>query len=287
MSILKKRTHIYWLFLLPSLLGVLLFYVFPFLFSLYYATVDNLGNMRFVGLQNFAATLSNSLFQRAAGNTLIFMGLCVPLGMALALFLSICLQRMGRGRIPATLALLTPLVVPSGSIVYFWKVLFDQNGLLRKLLLQAGFSQDAVFQNSWAMGILVAVFLWKNVSYNIVLFWSGLVWIPKTYYEQMALEGAGAWRQFVSVTWVYLSPTTFVVLLMSIVNSFKVFKEIYMLYGPYPNTDIYMLQHYMNNQFQSLSLPQLCSAAYILFLAISLVLLVLFRLQKRVTDTYQ
>ena len=60
-----------------------------------------------------------------------------------------------------------------------------------------------------------------------------------------------------------------------------------MLYGPYPSTDIYMLQHYMNNQFQSLSLPQLCSAAYILFLAVSLVLLVLFRLQKRVTDTYQ
>ncbi len=284
---MKKRIHIYWLFLLPSLLGVLLFYVIPFLFSLYYALVDNLGARRFAGLKNFAAALTNPLFVQAARNTLLFTGLCVPLGMALALFLSLCLQKMKRGRVPAVLALLVPLVVPSGSIVYFWKVLFDQNGLLRKLLLQAGFGSELVFQSSWTMAVLVVVFLWKNVSYNIVLFWSGLVWIPKTYYEQMALEGAGAWRQFLSVTWVYLSPTTFVVLLMSVVNSFKVFKEIYMLYGPYPSTGVYTLQHYMNNQFQALNLPQLCSAAYILFLAVSMVLLVVFRLQKRVTDAYQ
>ena len=284
---MKKHTHIYWLFLLPSLLGVMMFYIIPFIFSIYCALIDNLGDSHFVGLGNFAAALKNPLFGQAAGNTLLFIGLCVPLGMALALFLSLCLQKMRRGRVPATLALLVPLVVPSGSIVYFWKVLFDQNGLLRKLLLQTGLSDEFVFQSSWTMAVLVVVFLWKNVSYNIVLFWSGLVWIPRTYYEQMALEGAGAWRQFLSVTWVYLSPTTFVVLLMSVVNSFKVFKEIYMLYGPYPSTDIYMLQHYMNNQFQSLSLPQMCSAAYILFLAVSLVLLLVFRLQKRVTDAYQ
>ena len=284
---MKKQAHIYWLFLLPSLLGLLVFYIVPFLFSLYYALIDNLGTQDFVGMKNFTRTLTNPLFQIAARNTLVFTALCVPLSMALALFLSICLQKMKRGRTAATLALLVPLVVPSGSIAYFWKVLFDPNGLVLKCLVQLGFPHEVVSQSGWSMGVLVVVFLWKNVSYNIVLFWSGLNWIPQSYYEQMALEGAGAWRQFTGVTWVYLAPTTFVVLLMSIVNSFKVFKEIYMLYGAYPGTDIYMLQHYMNNQFQALKLSKLCSAAYILFLVISLVLLVLFRLQKRVTDEYQ
>jgi len=132
-------------------------------------------------------------------------------------------------RAPATIALLLPLVVPSGTIVYFWKMLFDSNGLVQKLLIEMRFRHETVSQNQWIMGILVVVFLWKNVSYNIVLFWSGLNWIPKSYYEQMELEGAGSWKQFTSITWVYLSPTTFVVLLMSIVNSFKVFKEVYML----------------------------------------------------------
>ena len=277
----------YWLFLLPSLLGVLLFYTIPFLFSLYYALVDNMGSQSFVGLRNFTDTLQNSLFQSAAVNTAVFVGLSVPLSMALSLFLSLCLQGMKRGRVLATMLLLLPLVVPSGTIVYFWKVLFDSNGLLQKMLLQLGFNHEAVAQNNWAMGVLVAVFLWKNVSYNIVLFWSGLNWIHKTYYEQMALEGAGKWKQFTNVTWIYLSPTTFVVLLMSIVNSFKVFKEVYMLYGAYPSPDIYMLQHYMNNQFLSLNMQKLSSAAYILFLVIGIVLLIVFYAQKRVTDAYQ
>lgn len=284
---MRRKTIAYWVLLLPSLLGVLLFYVVPFGYSLHYALIDNMGTKRFVGLQNFADTLSNELFQSAAWNTAVFIGISVPLGMVVALLLSLCLQKMKRGRIPATLALLLPLVVPSGTIVYFWKVLFDNNGLWQKFLLQLGFSHVWVSQNQWAMGVLVVVFLWKNVSYNIVLFWSGLNWIPKTYYEQMELEGAGAWAQFWNVTWIYLSPTTFVVLLMSIVNSFKVFKEVYMLYGAYPSPDIYMLQHYMNNQFLSLNMQKLSSAAYILFLVIGVVLLVLFYAQKRVTDAYQ
>ncbi len=284
---MKKKTASYWLFLLPSLLGVLVFYVVPFGYSLYYALIDNMGSQEFVGLKNFSDTLTNSLFQSAAFNSAVFMVISVPLGMALALVLSLCLQKMKRGRVAATMVLLLPLVVPSGTIVYFWKVLFDSNGLVNEWLIQLGLSHQWVSQNQWSMGILVAVFLWKNVSYNIVLFWSGLNWIPEIYYEQARLEGANGWQQFRHITWIYLSPTTFVVLLMSVVNSFKVFKEVYMLYGPYPDPDIYMLQHYMNNQFLSLNMQKLCSAAYILFLVMGLVLLVLFYAQKRVTDAYQ
>ena len=284
---MKKKTASYWLFLLPSLLGVLVFYVVPFGYSLYYALIDNMGSQEFVGLKNFSDTLTNSLFQSAAFNSAVFMVVSVPLGMALALVLSLCLQKMKRGRVAATMVLLLPLVVPSGTIVYFWKVLFGSNGLVNEFLLRLGFSHPWVSQNQWTLGVLVVIFLWKNVSYNIVLFWSGLNWIPKTYYEQMALEGAGTWKQFWNVTWIYLSPTTFVVLLMSIVNNFKVYKEVYMLYGAYPSPDIYMLQHYMNNQFISLNMQKLSSAAYILFLVLGALLLLVFYAQKRVTDAYQ
>ena len=262
---MKKRNAAYWLFLLPSLLGgagVLHRALWVLRCGTPLRTTSSTRN--FVGLKTFAATLSNSLFRNAAFNSAVFMVVSVPLGMALALVLSICLQKMKKGRVIATMALLLPLVVPSGTIVYFWKVLFGSNGLVNEFLLRLGFSHPWVSQNQWTLGVLVAIFLWKNVSYNIVLFWSGLNWIPKTYYEQMALEGAGTWKQFWNVTWIYLSPTTFVVLLMSIVNNFKVYKEVYMLYGAYPSPDIYMLQHYMNNQFISLNMQKLSSAAYIL-----------------------
>lgn len=284
---MKRKNFSCFLFILPSLLGVLLFYTIPFLFSLYYALIDNMEDRNLVGLQNFAQTLANPLFRRALGNTAFFMVLAVPLSMALGLALAICLQKLRRGRAIATLVLLIPLVVPSGTIVYFWKVLFDANGLVRELLLLSGVPHESLSRYSWPMGVLVLIFLWKNVSYNIVLFWSGLNWIPKTYYEQMELEGAGPWRRFTGVTWVYLSPTTFVVLLMSIVNSFKVFKEVYLLYGNYPSPKIYMLQHYMNNQFLMSNMQKLSSAAYILFLLISLILLAVWHGQKRVADSLQ
>ena len=283
----RKTSYIYWLFLLPSLVGVMLFYFIPFLYSFYYAMVDNLGSRNFVGLNNFISTLKNDLFLRATLNTLIFIGLSVPLGTAIALFLSICLKNMNRGRIAVTLAILLPLVIPSGTIVYFWKILFDSNGILNLLLIKLGVSYQWITDHEWKMGILVLIFLWKNISYNIILFWSGLNWIPKTYYEIMELEGGGAFLKFRHITMVYLSPTTFVVILMSIVNSFRVFKEVYLLYGGYPSTDIYMLQHYMNNQFLSLSMQKLASAAYIMFLVIGIVLFALYKAQKKLTDRYQ
>lgn len=283
---MKKRNRWYWFFLLPSLLGVMLFYTVPFLYSLYYAVIDNMGDRRFVGLKNFSDTLRNSLFQNAAWNTVKIMSVCVFWSMGLALLLALCLQKLKRGRILATLILLLPMVVPSGTIVFFWKTLFDENGLWTKFLLQLGVAHETAVVGSWEFIILVVIFLWKNVSYNVILFWSGLNWIPKLYYEQMEMEGAGAWKQFTNITWVYLTPTTFVVLLMSIVNSFKAFKEVYMLYGPYPTPEVYMLQHYMNNQFQSLNMQKLSSAAYILFLVLGILLLLVFYGQKKITDNY-
>lgn len=283
---MKKRNRWYWFFLLPSLLGVMLFYTVPFLYSLYYAVIDNMGDRRFVGLKNFSDTLRNSLFQNAAWNTVKIMSVCVFWSMGLALLLALCLQKLKRGRILATLILLLPMVVPSGTIVFFWKTLFDENGLWTKFLLQLGVAHETAVVGSWEFIILVVIFLWKNVSYNVILFWSGLNWIPKLYYEQMEMEGAGAWKQFTNITWVYLAPTTFVVLLMSIVNSFKAFKEVYMLYGPYPTPEVYMLQHYMNNQFQSLNMQKLSSAAYILFLVLGILLLLVFYGQKKITDNY-
>lgn len=240
-----------------------------------------------LGLQNFIDVLQNELFRTAAKNTLIFMALTVPLGMALALLTALCLRKISRGRQLLSLCLLLPLVVPSGTGAYFWKILFDQNGLLIRTLVLFGVPHESLIQLNGRMAILVFVFLWKTVSYNTILFWSGLNWIPKTYYEQMALEGGGHLAQFRQVTWIYLAPTTFVVFLMSVVNAFKVFKEIYMLFGAYPGPDIYMLQHYMNNLFAALNLPRLSSIAYILFVCIGAVLLVVFRLQKRVSDALE
>jgi len=274
------------MFLLPSLLGVLVFFVIPFIYSFYYALIDNLGSQLFVGLQNFTDTLTNELFISASRNTLVFIVISVPLGMALALFLASGLRGMQRGKALVAVALLLPIVVPSGATAYFWQILFGVNGLFNRFILMFGVDHSTLLRDQWTMGFLVVIYLWKNISFNILLFWSGLNWIPNTYYEQMKVDGIGAWHRFRHITLVYLSPTTLVVLLISIVNSFKVFREIQMLFGSYPSMDIYMLQHYLNNQFMAMNMAKLSSAAYIMIIALGLVLLGIFYIQKRVTDMF-
>jgi len=283
-----KSNHktVYILFVIPSFAGLMLFYCIPFLLSLYYALINDMTEKKFIGLDNIIDTLNNKLFQMAAVNTLVFIVLSVPLSMMLSLFIAMVLKQLRRGKVIATISLLLPMIVPSGAIVYFWKVLFDTNGLLNKILYYLGFDIKNLGQTGFAMVFIVLIFLWKNIGYNIVLFWSGLYWIPQTYYEQYQLEGGTSFKQFWNITWIYISPTTFVVILMSIISSFKVFKEIYLLYGAYPTPKIYMLQHYMNNQFLSLNMQKLTSAAYIMFFVIIVLLVILFHVQKKITDTY-
>jgi multiple sugar transport system permease protein len=282
----KSRNMVYIAFILPGFAGLMLFYCVPFLISLYYAFIDNMAEKDFVGLTNIINTLKNSLFRQAAGNTLLYIIISVPFSMFFSLLLALGIKNMKFGRGIASIALLFPIIIPSGTIVYFWKILFDTNGVLNKVLYILGFDIRNPGQTNFAMVIITLVFLWKNISYNIVLFWSGLNWIPQIYYEQYQLEGGSSFKQFCNITWVYLSPTTFVVLLMSIINSFKVFKEIYLLYGTYPTPSIYMLQHYMNNQFLSLNMQKLTSAAYLVFFGIGIIFIILFYAQKRITDTY-
>ena len=128
---------------------------------------------------------------------------------------------------------------------------------------------------------MVLIFLWKNIGYNMALFISGLNNIPGQYYECASVEGAGRWWKFRRITLVYLAPTTFLVLIMSFVNSFKVFKEIYIMTGQYPPDSLYMLQHYMNNMFLSLNYSKLASAVYVLTTAIILIVGCMFRIEKR------
>ncbi len=148
----------------------------------------------------------------------------------------------------------------------------------------AGNKSLSLENSGWAFVVIVIVFLWKNISFSIVLFWSGINWIPKAYYEQSQIDGATFWEQFKYITWIYLSPTTFVVLLMSIVNSFKVFKEVYMLYGAYPTPSIYMLQHYMNNQFTAMNMQKLSASAWVMFVVLGAMLWIVYKLQCRMTD---
>ena len=231
------------LFLAPSLAGFGLFYIAPFLMSLYESFTDRALGGAFVGLDNYREVLASASFRKAAGNTLLFTGVGVPLLVASSLGLALLLNRPLRFRDGLRTAFVMPLVVPVASVVAVWQIFTDWNGTLNAWLSHFGQGRIDWLQSDGSLGVIALMYLWKNVGYNMILFLAGLQSIPKDYYETARIEGAGAVRQLFHITLVYLTPTMFFVVLISTINSFKVFRETYLLAGDYPYDRLYMLQH--------------------------------------------
>jgi multiple sugar transport system permease protein len=271
------------LFLLPSLIGFMIFYIIPFGGGIYYSFLDSPVSGQFSGLSNYIDLLQNEVFRKAALNTFIFTLIAVPLNMLLALFIALLLNRKLPGRSIFRTIFVTPLVVPVASIVFVWQSTFDINGFINGLLTGLGHAPVDWMNTEYARIVLVIVYLWKNIGYSIILILAGLQSIPAEYYEAASIDGSSEIRKFFSITMVFLTPTLFFTFIMSIINSFKVFREIYLLAGDYPHDSIYMLQHYMNNMFKALDYQKLTSAAVIMSVFIILLVLILFRMERRIS----
>ncbi|MBB6215383.1 multiple sugar transport system permease protein [Anaerosolibacter carboniphilus] len=273
------------LFLAPSLIGFLLFFFIPFIGGLYYSFVDSPIGGSFVGLANYIDLLRNPIFLKAGYNTLVFTVISVPLNILFSLGLALLLNRKIYGRNIIRMGFIIPLVVPVASVVLVWQILFDMNGSLNAFMSWLGLSPIDWMKTDHAMIVVVIVYLWKNIGYNMVLFLAGLQNIPPEYYEAADIDGASNWHKFTNITLVYLTPTMFFVFVMSIINSFKVFREVYLISGAYPHDSIYMLQHYMNNKFASLDYQMLTSAAFIMAVFIYILVLFLFKIQRKISST--
>lgn len=269
------------LFLAPSAIGFALFYLIPFVMSVLYSFMDNGTGGHFVGLGNYRDLLASASFRKAAYNTFFFSSVSVPLILIISLLLAIMLNQNIYLRQWLRTAYVMPLVVPVASIIMIWQILFNWNGTLNAWLVDFGYPRIDWMKSEAARYVIIVVYIWKNVGYNVILFLAGLQQIPKDYYETAQIEGAGRWRQFTGITLVYLTSTTFFVVIMSIINSFKVFRETYLMAGDYPHDSIYMLQHYMNNMFNSLDIQKLTAAACLMVAVILIIVLSLFGLERR------
>ncbi len=279
-SQLKKRTMRQrvgaGLFLAPSLIGVFLFFILPFFVVIYYSMVDNPITANFVGFENFVRVFNNGSFKITSGNTLHFSFIAVPLSVVLSLMLAAMLDKNIPFRSQFRTAFLTPMMVPVASIVLIVQVMFDMNGAVNQFLSHFGGAKIDWLKSDYAQVVIILLFLWKNLGYNMILFLSALESIPRDIIEVAQMESANAWQIFWNIKIRYLSPTILFVTILSLINSFKVFREIYLLTGGYPYDPLYMLQHFMNNTFQSLDYQKLSSAAIIMSIAMIIIIGALF-----------
>lgn len=278
---LRKQSVIAIGFLAPSLIGFSIFYLYPFIIGVGYSFMDRTTDGSFVGLSNYKQLLDSSSFHKASINTMMFTGISVPLMIIFSLLLAMFLNQNVFIRKWLRTAYILPLVVPVATVVLMWQILFDWNGVLNGFMHNLGYERMDWMKSEWARVVVAVISLWKNIGYNILLFLAGLQSIPKDYYETADLEGAGRIRKLTNITLVYLIPTMFFVVLMSIINSFKIFRETYLIAGDYPHDSIYMLQHYMNNMFFSLDVQKLTAASTLMVVFILIFVFAMFALERQ------
>ena len=264
-------------FLSPSLLGVAVFFIVPFGVVVYYSVIDGVGSRNFVFLDNFIKLFDNSAFLLAAKNTLTFSAWAVPLAVVLSMGLALMLECRIPLKSQFRTFFLSPMMVPVASVVLIWQVLFNFNGTVNEFLMLFGADKIDWLQSEHSQAVVIILFLWKNLGYFMILFMAGLANIPKELLEVADVEGASEAYKFFAIKLRYLSPTVLFVTILSLINSFKVFREVYLLTGDYPYETLYMLQHFMNNTFKSLDYQKLSAAAVVMALVMVLLIALLFK----------
>jgi multiple sugar transport system permease protein len=268
--------------LLPSRLGVLIFFIAPLAVVVYYSLVDNPVNGDFVFLANFIKVWKNAAFKRASANTLTFSFIAVPLAGVLSLMLAMLLEARIPFKSRFRTFFLSPMMVPVASVVLIWQVVFHHNGALNAWLSAFGIEQVDWMKSRYSQLVIVALFLWKNLGYNMILFMAALAEIPREIIEAAQVDGAGPAARFFRIKLRYLSPSLLFVTILSLISSFKIFREVYLMTGAYPYETLYMMQHFMNNTFRNLDYQKLSAAALIMFAAMLVVIGSLFMVEARV-----
>ena len=266
--------------IVPSLVGVLIFFLLPFGIVVYYSLINNPVMKDYVGLDNYKSLMQNSAFRKAARNTAFFSAVSVPLAVVLSLGLAVLFERNIPGKSILRTFFLSPLMVPTASVVLVWQVLFHSHGTVNQVAEMFGGEPVDWLKSSKGQLVIILMFLWKNTGYNMILFMVALSGIPRDMLEVAELEGAGARYRFVHIKLRYLSPTILFVFILSMINSFKIFREVYLLTGNYPFDRLYMLQHFMNNTFNKLDYQKLSAAAVLFAVIMMVIMAVLFILES-------
>ena len=275
----KKKSMRGFLWILPSFLGVLLFYLLPYADVVRRSFVGAVDN-RFVGLKNYQMIFENKAFLLAVKNTVLFTVICMPMLIVTALVCAVILYRSKYGGVIKS-AFLMPMALPAVSVALVWRLLFHSQGLVNHWLSQAGATERDWMNTPSAFWILVFSYIWKNLGYDIVLWMAGLSGISEGIYEAARVDGADERQIFFKITLPNLKPSLYTITVLSFLNSFKVFREAYLVAGDYPHESIYMLQHLFNNWFRSFSFDKMAAAAVVE----SVVLLGLILLLQKAWDS--
>jgi multiple sugar transport system permease protein len=275
------------LFLLPNLIGFLIFTAIPVgaAFVLAFYDYDLLLGASWAGLENFREMFTtDEVFRAALFNTVYFTAVSVPLSVVLGLATAMLVNQALRGIVIFRSIFLLPYVTVTVALSLVWKWIYLPDiGLINSVLGVFGIDGPPwLTSGTWAMPALILMSVWKGFGYNMVIFLAGLQSIPEHLYDAAKVDGATAWRRFLNVTLPLLSPTTFFVVVISVISSFQVFDQALIMTNGGPGTATTTLVLYIYQKgFQSFDMGYAAAVALVLFAAIFVFTVIQFMFQRR------
>lgn len=276
---LKKRRMWGWAFVAPQLIGLIIFALIPLVMSLgiSFNEWDGIApTMKFVGFSNYINQFRDADFKKAMLNTLIYSLMFIPIDVVLALALALAVQKI-KGKTFYRLFYFMPVVTGSVSVGVIWTWIFNGDfGLLNTVLKSIGINGPKWLTDPKMVLIsIVIVSVWWNVGYNMVLLLAGLQNVPEVYAEAAKIDGASKWQLFRHITLPMISPTLFFVLIMTMISSFQVFDQAFVMTKGGPVKASYTLVfHIYQNAFVDFKMGRACAASMILFVIILIITLV-------------
>ena len=272
---IKRRVLLEWLsgyaFLAPSFIILAIFTYFP----VGYAMVLSLfkwrimrGDPVFNGLTNYMLLFTSADFWQAISNTIYFAVGSIPTGMAIALFIAILLNRPMRTLAIYRTAYFLPTITSMVAVSIVWMWIYHPDVGLMNYVLDLLHLPTVRWLNDpvWAMPSIIILSIWRGLGYNVIIYLAGLQNIPEQLYEAAQIDGAGRWQLFRHVTWPLLTPTTFLILIMAVINSFQAFTEFNVMTQGGPLGVTTTIVYYLYQQaFQQFNMSYGSALAMVLF----------------------
>ena len=275
-----------YIFLLPNVVLFAAFTIYPIFASFYYSLNkwDLHSPMEFVGLSNYRALFADPIFRKVLFNTFYYTAGVIPFQTALALLIAVGLNQKLRFMTVYRAVYFVPVVTSAIAVSLVWQWMYQpQYGVINSMLGFVGIEgPNWLFSRTWAMPAVIIMSIWKNVGYSVVLYLAALQGVPESLHESAMIDGANAWQRFRKITIPMISPTTFFIIVLSVIGSFQSFDQVYILTQGGPSRATSVIAHYLyQNGFQFFAMGYAAAIAYVLFALLLIMTIIQWYYRRR------
>ena len=285
-----KETVTALIFLAPGFIGFVTFVLIPVISSLYLSFtewdfISGLDAIKFNGIENYKKLFSDQWFIASFKNNLFFTFASIPITTALSLLIATLLNELSYFKKAIKVMIFVPYISSVVAVCIVWMVLLHPSfGPINQFLKAIGIERPPLWlaDLKWALPAVIVIYIWQQIGYFSIVYLAGLTGIPKDLYEAASIDGAGFWRKFFNITVPMVSPTTFFLVTMGIIGSFKVFDHISVLTEGGPGTATTVLAYYIyKSAFEYFKMGYASAISWVLFILVFVVTLIQWKGQGK------